>query len=233
MGTEGQGVSPGHVQRVLESSPPEIAVVDSIAALPDAELISRYRWGVEHFDRRLVRLDEELLDTAFLPDAGVGRWPVRGVVGHLAEAEIANTQRIRRALAEESPVVGAWDPDAYLDAGLYGSSMPVGGFVAVIYTLRVWMGELLGTLSEDQWSRPLLHESRGPFTVRRMAAFNVWHLERHAWFINAKIEKMLGAIADMPAESASEPCCDGDGAGKPAAGCGLGCACAAERGERE
>jgi len=217
-----------NVARVLETTPPGDEQVEAIASMPDRELISRYRWGIEHFDRRLVRLDDEVLDTAFLPDSGVGRWPIRAVVGHLADAEISNTQRLRRALSEDGPVVAGWDPDAYIDAGLYGPRMPVAGFIAVIYTLRVWIGEVLGTLDDAGWSRPLLHERRGPMTARTLAAFNVWHLERHAWFVNAKIEKLLGAVVDLPPEAGAGGCCAGRGAAvRPAGeeGCGSGCGC--------
>ena len=180
------------------------STLDELTALSSPELIARYRWGVENFDRRVFELADEQLDQAFLPDVGVGRWPVRMVLGHLADAELAMVQRIRRTVAEDNPVLGNWDEDAFNDSGLYDAgSPPIGGFVAVVYTLRVWTGEMLGALTPEQWQRRCLHSVRGELTLHELVAFAAWHLERHAWFINRKVERFLGP---MPTG-----CCGGSG----------------------
>jgi hypothetical protein len=160
-------------------------------------LIDRYAKGVENFDRRVFDLTDAQLDTAFLPDAGVGRWPARVLLGHLADAELAQVHRIRRTVAEDNPVVAAWDENAFIDAGLYGSptegvSYPIGGFIGTIHTLRRWTSEWLRTLDPDQWSRQALHPEKGPQTTRSWIEMISWHLEHHAAFLNLKIAKMLG-----------------------------------------
>ncbi len=204
---------------------------EQILALDTHALIARYRRGIENFDRRIFFLDEEQLDIAFLPDSGVGRWPVRVLVGHLADADIASVHRMRRAVAEDHPVLAVWDEDAFVDAGVYGkasaaarageggsvepsTAFPLAGFVAVIHTLRRWMSEWLLTLTPEQWERAAMHPQKGELTVRRMVAGDVWHMEHHAWFLNAKVEKMLGV--DM----GEDPLMGG--------GCGSGCGCKGE-----
>ncbi len=113
---------------------------EQIARLDDLALIHRYRRGLENFDRRMFELTDEQMDMAFLPEAGIGRWPVRVLVGHLADAEIAFIHRMRQAVAESNPVFAPWDEDAFIDAGLYaGGQHPVAGFVAVIHTTRRWI----------------------------------------------------------------------------------------------
>ena len=77
--------------------------------------------GLQRFDSRIFELSDEQMDMAFLPDAGVGRWPVRVLVGHLADAELAFIHRMRRAVAEENPVLAVWDENAFIDAGLYAA----------------------------------------------------------------------------------------------------------------
>jgi DinB superfamily len=206
--------------------------LEQIASLDVHELIHRYRLGIENFDRRIFWLDEAQLDTAFLPDAGVGRWPARVLVGHLADAELATVHRIRRAVAEENPLVALWDENAFVDSGLYGrasaarregegaeaggmpsAAFPLAGFVAVIHTLRRWLAEWLMTLTPAQWDRRILHPERGEITVRRLVAMTTWHLEHHAWYLNAKVEKMLGVdTGEEPAMSPSSGgCCGGGG----------------------
>jgi hypothetical protein len=185
---------------------------EQIAALPDAAVITRYRRGLERFDARVFELSDGQLDTAFLPDAGVGRWPVRVLAGHLADAELAFTNRMRRAVAEENPVLEAWDENAFIDAGLYtGGRYPIGGFIAVVHTLRRWTSEWLATLTPEQLGRQAMHPERGPQTVRGILAYTTWHLEHHAAFLNAKVCGMLGPAPAAESQSGG--------------GCGPGCGC--------
>jgi hypothetical protein len=202
-----------------QSGPPKAAMTrDQISALPTPELIQRYRVGVENFDARIFGLTEEQLDTAFLPAANVGRWPVRVLLGHLADAELVFSHRMRRAVSEENPVLAVWDENAFIDAGLYAGAdenagrfaQPIGGFVAVLHTLRRWTSEWLNSLTEAQLARKAMHPQRGPQTVRDMLAMTTWHLEHHAAFLNAKVMKMMG-----PAEAAPQK----------SGGCGSGCGC--------
>jgi hypothetical protein len=175
--------------------------------LPDAELLVRYRRGLELVDPRVFELSEDQMDMAFLPDAGVGNWPVRVLVGHLADGELAFTHRMRRAVAEESPIVNSWDENAFIDSGLYnGGQYPVAGFIAVIHTLRRWTAEWLATLTPEQMNRKMMHSENGPMTVRRVLEYAAWHLEHHAAYLNAKICKMLG-------EAPEGGCCGGSGCG--------------------
>src|ERR1043165_1813329 len=107
--------------------------------IPDAQLLSRYRRGLELVDPRVFELSEEQMDMAFLPEAGVGNWPGRGLVGHLADADMLFIHGMRRAVSEDNPVVAIWDEHAAIESGMYtGGKYPVAGFIAVIHTLRRW-----------------------------------------------------------------------------------------------
>lgn len=156
-----------------------------------SELIAKYRIGVENFDRRIFELNEEQLDRAFLPDAGLGRWPVRVLLGHIADAELAFAHRMRRGVAEDHPVVSPWDENAFIDSGLYKGDS-IAGMVYVIHTLRRWTAEWLTTLSEAQMQRKMLHPERGEQTVYQVLVYATWHLEHHGEFLRKKIDKMLG-----------------------------------------
>lgn len=188
----------------LGDAPPSEADLDAMAQLSTTELIARYRWGVEHFDARLFQLTPEQLDRRFDPADALGLWSCRELVGHLADAELAYTQRIRQTTAEDNPIFANWDEHAYIDSGLYARTKP-GGFVATVYTLRVWTGELLETLDDAQWARKGMHPQRGAFTCRRVVEFATWHLERHAWFLNQKMLAMLGPMPEQPEGG----CCQG------------------------
>lgn len=177
---------------------PEQPRVEAFFAMPTHEVVARYRRGVENFDKRIFALTDAQLDTAFLPEAGVGRWPARVLLGHLADAELPFTHRMRRAAAEDGPTFEVWDEQAFIDSGLYGDSAggakhPIAGFVSVIHLMRTWTGQWLLTLRPDQFERKGLHPIRGEQTVRRVLDYATWHLEHHAWYLRAKVEKMAGA----------------------------------------
>ncbi|MCW5765391.1 MAG: DinB family protein [Phycisphaeraceae bacterium] len=172
----------------------------SLAAIPDAALIDRFRIGLENFDPRTVRLTDEQLDTAFLPDAGVGRWPCRVLLGHLADAELAFVHRMRRIIGEDGPVFSTWDENTFIDHGLYGTPTtgarhPVGAFLAAIHTLRQWTGPWLATLTPEQFQRTGLHPQNGAQSLRAILEYDTWHLEHHAWYLNRKVARLLGPAA--------------------------------------
>ncbi len=202
----------------------KVAVLES---LPDMDLVHRFRRGLERLDPRVFELSDLQLDAAFLPDAGVGRWPVRVLLGHLADADISFVHRMRKIVAEDRPMLEPWDEDAFIDAGLYGGTdgggeHPIGGYLAVIHTLRKWAGGWLLTLMPDQFLRVGMHPLNGEMSLKRVLAYATWHLEHHADFCNRKVEKMLGPA---PAEECcggdgSGGCCGGKGGEKNGGGCG-------------
>jgi hypothetical protein len=171
---------------------PELGALQN---LPHGELILRFKTGVENYDPRVLSLTDAQLDTAFRPDAGVGRWPCRVLLGHLADAEMLWNHRARRAVGEERPVLALWDENAFVDSNMYGSPetgarFPVGAFVAVVHSQRLWMAGWLETLTETQWQRAAMHPERGAISVRRIIELTTWHLEHHAWYLNAKVARL-------------------------------------------
>ncbi len=165
-------------------------------ALPWAELLPRYADGVEALDRRVLELDDELADLAFRPEAGVGRWSCRTLMTHLADAELVLTHRIRRTVAEDHPVLTLWDHEAFADAGLAegagaGPRPPIAGSVAAIHTLRLWTRDWLATLPEPVRDRTCLHPETGSLSVADLVARTTAHLEHHAAFLQAKLDRLI------------------------------------------
>ena len=204
-----------HLPSVFETPRPQLR---EIKELDNASLCARMRLGLEHFDPRVVELSGEQVAQAWLESADVGVWPIRVLIGHLADAELVLAHRIRKIIAEENPELALWDEHAFIDGGIYGCTEggnllpPMGGAPAMIHTTRNWLCALLMQLNDDQWQRQGLHPTNGPVSTRQIANYHCWHLEHHAWYLNAKIEKLLGP-APMP-----EPCGDG-GCGKSGCGC--------------
>lgn len=177
----------------------------TLSILPLDALVSRFRLGVENYDPRVVHLTDDQADTAFLEPAGVGRWPCRLLLGHMADADPVWNHRMRRAVAEDGPVFALWDENAFIDSGLYDApprSTPgtpssrrlptCAAYIAAVHSGRQWIGEWLSTLSADQAARTGMHPDRGPISVRTILELTTWHLEHHAWYLNRKVRKLLG-----------------------------------------
>jgi hypothetical protein len=180
--------------------------IGSLANLPTPALVLRYEGGANRIPASVLRLGPEALDRGFEPSSGVGRWPVRGLLSHLADAELVLTHRMRRQVSESRPVFTVWDPDAFIEGTVYGERgraerLPAAGFVAVVHTLRRWTAEWLRTLGEDAWARSGLHPEAGEQTLRAQVEKATWHLEHHAWFLERKLEAMGVAKAEGPAAS--------------------------------
>ncbi|QOJ01382.1 MAG: DinB family protein [Phycisphaeraceae bacterium] len=199
--------------------PPRLGSVDpkeTIAALATNDLLARYRRGVENYDRRLFLLRDEQLDQAFLPESGLGRWPVRVVLGHVMDADLVAVHRMRRAVAEDNPVFADWDENAFVESNLYGVGAPPGGggavgwYVALTHTLRQGTAQWAFSLSDAQLARTGMHPVRGVMSVRDILVSYTHHLEHHAAYLNAKVERFLGPAPEEPV---------------PAGGCGPGCGC--------
>lgn len=209
-GSSGTGGSCG-----CKSAPQRLLIptgtAKEIATLPAGELVARFRRGVANYDPRVFSLTREQMEQAFLPDAGVGRWSVRMLLGHMADAEIAAAHRLRRAVAEDQPLLSVWDENAFIDSGLYelprqmhdnDPASLIGGFVAVVHTMRMFNAQWLGGLEASQWERVAMHPERGPMSVRTMVALNTWHLEHHARYLQMKLDRMLGAVPEPVAAGA-------------------------------
>lgn len=193
---------------------------DELMGLDHGAAVRRYRASVGCFDDRVFELDDGQLDQAWMPEAGVGRWAIRALLGHLADAEVVLSHRIRRAVAEPGSVVQEWDEIAWLDAGMYAppgaappgkginsAPPPIGAFVAAVYTMRQWVGEWLGSLHEGAWGLSVLHPTRGALSVRALVAYNTYHVEHHGWYLNAKVTKLLGPREACEPTDCANPAC--------------------------
>lgn len=176
-------------------APPATA---EFAQLPLPDLLDRYAIGVNRLDRRVLELNDEELDTFFRPEAGVGRWSCRVLIGHLADTELVQVHRMRRIIGEHNPLFALWDENSFIDEGLYsrdGVTLPVAGGVAVIHTLRMWAGDWLRSLPDEAWARTALHPEEGAQSLRAQLVKTTCHLEHHAWFLARKLERLRPAPA--------------------------------------
>ena len=108
-----------------------------------------------------------------------GKWTIRQILCHLAQAELALGTRVRFALTEADYVAQPFAQDEWLrlDGSLDGPTA-----LAVYTTLRVMNLAMFRALSPDQFDREFSHPEYGALAVRwvanQMAGHDIHHLKQ-------------------------------------------------------
>jgi DinB superfamily len=146
---------------------------DPVAVLTSTPLTFRERTGT---------LSEELLGRRPAP----GEWSVAELLGHLWDAEIANSFRGRAILAQDTPQLVAYDQDAW--AAL--AKPPFAELLAAFTALRRANLALVAGTPEERWERYGIHQERGPTSFRLLAETTAGHDRAHL----RQLEQTISAI---------------------------------------
>jgi hypothetical protein len=150
-----------------------------MSEIPD--LLERLRRGAELVAVSITGAAGSEVDYAPEP----GKWSIRQIVAHLADAEIVATMRLRQILAEENPKLQAWDQDAWVKNLDYARRKPSQS----LETFRRIRGEnydLLKDLPESAFERAGVHSERGPVTLLQLLQLTAEHAESHATQLRAR-----------------------------------------------
>src|SRR5580692_10955536 len=85
-----------------------------------SELLERYRRGPEVLAMVLTGVFGEEEDFTAAP----GKWSIRQIVAHLADAELVGAHRFRQVIAEDGPTLIAFDQDAWTQKLDYAHRKP-------------------------------------------------------------------------------------------------------------
>ena len=108
-----------------------------------------------------------------------GKWSIRQIVAHLADAELVFAQRFRQVIAEENPTLVAFDQDAWARNLDYARRKPKAS-LETFRRIRAENHELLKDLPERTFERTGNHSERGSITLRQMVEGASGHAESHA-----------------------------------------------------
>jgi uncharacterized damage-inducible protein DinB len=155
----------------------------------DRDLIKKYSEGAEDLPQSIQGLTPDDMQQAPPADGGpeVGRWTIQQVVIHLADAEAALADRMRRVIAEDDPVLQAWDENKFAERLMYAEQSAEDA-VALVALTRRQLGRVLQKLPDEAFERSGRHTERGRQTLAEILAMAVWHLNHHLKFIKAKRE---------------------------------------------
>jgi hypothetical protein len=159
--------------------------------MPDIPaLLERFRRGPEVLAAALtgVSLVEEDFVTA------PGKWSIRQIVAHVADAEMVGAHRLRQVIAEDNPTLIAYDQDAWTKNLDYAHRRPQQS-LDTFQRIRAENYELLKTASPSAWDRTGNHTENGPMTLLRLVEGYAGHAESHAKQLQEIREAFQRAVA--------------------------------------
>jgi DinB superfamily len=146
-------------------------------------LLERFRRGPELLAVVLTGVFGEEEDFG-LP----GKWTIRQMVAHLADAELVGAHRFRQVIAEDTPTLIAFDQDAWTRNLDYAHRKPKQS----LETFRRIRGEnydLLKSLPPEAFERAGNHSQNGRMTLGQMLEGYAQHAESHARQLQAMREE--------------------------------------------
>ena len=138
-------------------------------------LLERYRRGAELLAVVLTGVFGEEEDFATAP----GKWSVRQIVAHLADAEMVGAHRFRQVIAEDDPTLIAYNQDAWTANLDYARRKPKQS-LETFRRIRAENYELLKGLPESAFERAGNHSENGRMTLRQLLEGYAGHAETHA-----------------------------------------------------
>ena len=138
-------------------------------------LLERFRRGPELLAVVLTGVFGEEEDFALAP----GKWSIRQIVAHLADAELVGAHRLRQVVAEDNPTLIAFDQDAWARNLDYAHRKPKQS-LETFRRIRAENHDLLKDLPEPAYARTGNHSERGPITLLSLVEGYAAHAESHA-----------------------------------------------------
>jgi DinB family protein len=144
-----------------------------MAAMP--ALLERYRRGAELLAVVLTGVFGEEEDFITAP----GKWSIRQIVAHVADAELVGAHRFRQIIAEDNPTLIAFDQDKWTANLDYAKRKPKQS-LETFRRIRAENYELIKDLPPAAFERTGNHTERGPVTLLNLLEGYADHAESHA-----------------------------------------------------
>jgi hypothetical protein len=124
---------------------------------------------------------------------GPGAWSVAELAAHLLDSDLVHADRMKRVIAEDEPVLQAFDENAWV-ARLGYQAIPVAESVELLSANRRWMTRVLRGCTDADFARAGRHTERGRLTLAELLATSTHHVDHHLRFLYAKRAKLGVAL---------------------------------------
>ena len=121
-----------------------------------------------------------------------GKWTAREIVHHLADSEMTSAIRLRRLLAEDSPVIVGYDQEEFARRLHY--DRPIAASLDAFKAARATTGEILDRMTEEEWAREGTHSESGRYTLLQWLRIYADHAHNHAAQIRVGTAPLVSPI---------------------------------------
>ncbi len=125
----------------------------------------------------------ELSEEDLAKSYGPGKWTVRQILHHLADAESVLYDRIRRTISKPHQVLWGFDQDAWAQELDY-AHFPLEINKAIFVSVRQGIIYLASQHYETKGDYPFVHSNTGLKDLKHLFDKVVWHGEQHVAQIN-------------------------------------------------
>jgi hypothetical protein len=150
------------------------------------QLISQYKAGYDEVVESLDGFPAEKLTSHPL----AGKRSACEIVQHLADSEMNSAIRLRRLLAEDRPVIHAYDQDDYARRLKY-NERDIAPALESLRSSRATTAQLIAQMSADDWKREGWHPESGLYTAETWLKIYAAHAHNHA----AQIRRLKALVA--------------------------------------
>src|SRR5262249_25593662 len=114
-----------------------------------------------------------------------GKWSTLEVVCHVCDSEQLFSDRIKRTLALDRPLLVAADPEGYPEAVRY-HDRDLEEELALVELTRRETARILKLVPSEAWQRTGVHTEGGLVSLRQLVLHATRHLKHHLRFIQEK-----------------------------------------------
>lgn len=154
------------------------------------DLLERMRRGAVALEEAMTGATPAEIDFTPAP----GRWTIRQILAHLADAEVVGTDRFRRTIAEDNPTLIGYDQEAWNKHLDHARRNPADD-LDLFRRLRALNSSLLDGLAPEAFERPATHTERGRLTLLGVLEMYADHAEGHARQIRGNREAFRARAA--------------------------------------
>lgn len=152
------------------------------------ELITQYAAGYDEVAKSL----EGFPDGQLTAHPISGKWSACEIVQHLADSEMNSAIRLRRLLAEDRPVIQAYDQEDYATRFNY-NERDFAPALEAFRGARATTAQLLSRMSDEDWKREGWHPESGLYSTEQWLKIYAAHAHNHA----AQIRLLKEAISSQ------------------------------------
>jgi hypothetical protein len=149
------------------------------------QLIRQYEAGYDEVVKSLEGFPAEQQTAHPLP----GKWSAREIVQHLADSEMNSAIRLRLLLAEDRPVIHAYDQDDYARRLNY-NERDIAPALESLRSSRATTAQILAGMTDNDWQREGWHPESGLYTTETWLRIYAAHTHNHA----AQIQRLKEAL---------------------------------------